>query len=45
MTGQPPDLAFYATPPHECSYLPQHEATTVFADPNHPKDMRLYSRL
>lgn len=38
-------LSFYATPPHDCSYLPEREAITVFADPNHPKDTRLYGAL
>ncbi len=31
-------LLLYATPAHECSYLPQREAVTLFADPEHPKD-------
>jgi len=35
----------YATPPHECSYLPKHQATTVFIDPHFPKDMALYDTL
>ena len=38
-------LAFYATPEHECSYLPSRRATTLFADPRFPKDIRLYSML
>jgi leucyl-tRNA---protein transferase len=38
-------LLFYATPAHECSYLDGRIATTVFADPNHPKDMGLYTAL
>ncbi len=38
-------LGFYATPPHQCSYLPEREAITLFADPNFPKNMRLYSAL
>jgi len=45
LKAEPPSLAFYATPPHRCSYLPGREAITVFADPRHPKDVRLYSRL
>ena len=45
MNASRPALAFYATPPHRCSYLPHKEATTVFADPQHPKDMQLYSHL
>lgn len=35
----------YATPPHECTYLPGYQATTVFIDPAFPKDAKLYSRL
>lgn len=38
-------LAFYATPPHECSYLPDREARTVFTDPVYPKDIAIYSAL
>ena len=38
-------LAFYATPGHECSYLPPREATTLFADPRFPKDIELYTIL
>jgi arginine-tRNA-protein transferase len=38
-------LAFYATPTHECSYLPEREARTVFADPIYPKDTAIYSAL
>lgn len=38
-------LGFYATPPHQCSYLSEKEAITLFADPNFPKNVRLYSAL
>ena len=38
-------LAFYATPPHQCSYLPARDATTLFADPRFPKDLALYTML
>jgi arginine-tRNA-protein transferase len=38
-------LGFYATPPHECNYLPGREAVTLFADPHFPKNSRLYSAL
>lgn len=38
-------LAFYATPSHACSYLPDREAITLFADPGFPKDVGLYSVL
>lgn len=45
MPVKQPKLVLYATPPHRCSYLPREQATTVFADPQHPKDNNLYSRL
>ncbi len=46
MSGkQRKSLAFYATPAHDCSYLPDREATTLFADPGFPKDTRLYTLL
>lgn len=35
----------YATPPHECSYLSDREATTVFVDPYIPIDSNLYHQL
>lgn len=38
-------LAFFATPPHDCNYLPDREATTLFADPRFPKNTRLYTAL
>ncbi|MEM7019773.1 MAG: arginyltransferase [Pseudomonadota bacterium] len=38
-------INLYATPPHECSYLPSRQATTVFLDPHFPKDSRLYGLL
>jgi arginyl-tRNA--protein-N-Asp/Glu arginylyltransferase len=38
-------LGFYATPPHDCNYLPGREAVTLFADPVFPKNNRLYSAL
>lgn len=38
-------VAFYATPEHECAYLPHHTARTLFADPNHRLDNGLYSQL
>lgn len=38
-------LGFFATPPHACNYLPDREATTLFADPRFPKNTRLYSAL
>lgn len=38
-------LSFFATPEHECSYLPQRQAATLFADPNARLDNRTYSIL
>jgi arginine-tRNA-protein transferase len=38
-------LVFFATPPHDCSYLPDREATTMFVDPRAQVDKRLYSQL
>lgn len=31
-------LLLYATPEHECSYVPRRDAVTLFADPEYPKD-------
>ena len=39
------NLDFFATPEHTCSYLPEREATTLFADPQFPKDAQLYTLL
>jgi len=39
------ELKVYATHPHECSYLPGEEATTLFIDPATRMDRQLYSRL
>jgi len=38
-------LGFYATPPHDCNYLPEQEAVTLFADPRFPKNPKLHSAL
>jgi arginyl-tRNA--protein-N-Asp/Glu arginylyltransferase len=38
-------IRLFATHPHECSYLPEEEATTVFIDPTHEVDSQLYSSL
>lgn len=38
-------LGFYATPPHDCNYLPDREAITLFADPLFPKNTRIYAAL
>lgn len=38
-------LVFFATPAHDCSYLPDRQATTMFVDPRARVDRRLYSQL
>lgn len=38
-------LDFYATPPHNCNYLPGREAVTLFADPLLSKNTRMYAAL
>lgn len=39
------NVKLFATQPHPCSYLDDHEATTVFVDPETPVDIGLYSQL
>lgn len=39
------NLRLFATHPHECSYLPGEQATTVFVDPAQEVDSKLYSSL
>ncbi len=38
-------LVFFATPPHDCSYLEDRAATTMFVDPRALVDKTLYSQL
>lgn len=38
-------LRFYATPPHDCSYLPGRKAKTLFVDPQANVTPALYSQL
>ena len=38
-------LAFYASPPHDCGYLPERSAVTLFADPKAAMDSTIYSAL
>lgn len=38
-------LWLYSTGEHECSYLPERTARTVFVDPRHPLDSRQYALL
>lgn len=47
MSGPSPPqrLLLYATPAHECSYITEREAVTLFADPDHPKDPWLQALL
>lgn len=39
------NLKVFATHPHECSYLPEEQATTLFVDPAAHVDIHLYSQL
>lgn len=41
----PPELLFYASAPHPCSYLEEQEAVTLFADPKAEMSTELYSAL
>lgn len=41
----PPELLFYASAPHPCSYLEDREAVTLFADPKAKMTPALYSAL
>ncbi len=45
MTSSLRDLRVYTTYPHECSYLADKEATTLFVDAPAKVDGRLYSQL
>ncbi len=45
MTSALARLKFYATQPHECSYLPDEQATTLFLDPSQPMETELYASL
>jgi arginine-tRNA-protein transferase len=38
-------LAFYASPSHDCGYLPDRSSVTLFADPEADMDMDLYGVL
>lgn len=38
-------LEFFATRPHECSYLPEQQAITLFMDPDVQLEKTLYTRL
>lgn len=42
---EPAKLLFFATPAHDCSYLPGNDATTLFVDPEFPKDSGVYTLL
>lgn len=41
----PPELLFYSSAPHPCSYLKEREAITLFADPKATLTQQLYSAL
>ncbi len=38
-------LKFFVTPPHECSYLPDREASSLFVDPAARMNMEMYAKL
>ncbi len=38
-------LAFYASRPHACEYLPNRESASLFADPDAAMNMAIYSQL
>jgi arginine-tRNA-protein transferase len=42
---EPARVLLFATPAHGCSYLPGNDATTLFVDPEFPKDPRIYTLL
>lgn len=44
-SGEDLRLSFYATPTHDCSYLPDRQAITLFADPSVELDNHIYSTL
>jgi arginine-tRNA-protein transferase len=45
MTRISRQLPLYLSAPHSCSYLPDRQASTLFADPDQPMDMATYSEL
>ncbi len=45
MDNQSNKLRFFLTTPHQCNYLDNREATSLFADPLFPKNKKLYSML
>lgn len=40
-----PPLNFYLSPEHQCSYLPEQQSITLFADPSVCVDTKIYSEL
>ena len=38
-------LPLYLSAPHDCSYLPGRQSSTLFADPDQPMDMATYNEL
>lgn len=42
---EPSTIPIYATGEHECAYLPDRLARTLFVDPRQPLDSRIYSSL
>ncbi|MEH6551222.1 MAG: arginyltransferase [Pseudomonadales bacterium] len=39
------EIKLYSTYPHDCSYLPDRQATTLFIDPKTPVTREIYTRL
>ncbi len=42
---EPARLLLFATPAYDCSYLAGNDATTLFVDPEFPKDANVYTML
>ena len=45
LTGSDRQLPLYLSAPHDCSYLPDRQSSTLFADPDQPMDMATYNEL
>lgn len=44
-TGELEDMSFRLTPEHNCSYLADRQAITLFVDPDYPIRMQQYHEL
>ena len=45
MTARTPKINFFATRPHQCSYLDDQQASTLFLDPEFHVTSAIYTRL